>query len=229
MSNGKKIYTTNDITKNKIIDAATTFFYDQGYTNTYFEQIAEECRISSPLISYHFKRKSFLAKAVSDKYTRENKNSIAFKIYKQYYEMQNYDLQLSTFVEIMLTNQLYYEDPKVFRFIKERADAHYEDIQSKNAVNLYKIHDRHYHLPINANNDEISMLAYSASGATLALTLAYFRGDIDCSFEDFNDYATSLHFRLMRIDEKRIEELLSESKKLIKQLKFEFKPYFKII
>lgn len=229
MGNAKRNYTTNDFTKNKIIEAATKFFYDQGYTNTYFEQIADECKISSPLISYHFKRKSFLAKAVSDKYTRENKNSIAFKIYKNYYEMQNYDLQLSTFVEIMLTNQLYEEDPNVFRFIKERADAHYEDIQSKNSVNLYKIHDRHYHLPINNQTDEISMLAYSAGGATLALSLAYFRGDIDCSFEDFNDYATSLHFRLMRIDEGRIEELLKESKQLIKKLNFEFKPYFKII
>src|SRR5665647_1062028 len=131
MDNMKKIYITNDFTKNKIIEVATHLFYDQGYTNTFFEQIAEECNISSPLISYHFKRKSFLAKAVSDKYTRENKNRIAFKIYQTYYGLQKYDLQLSTMVEILLTNRLSYEDPKVFRFLKERTDSHYEDMQSK--------------------------------------------------------------------------------------------------
>ena len=229
MGRGKKNNSTTDSNKNKIIEVATKYFYEQGYTNTFFEQIAEACNISSPLISYHFNRKSALAKAVSDKYTGENKNRIAFKVYKSFYGLRKYDLQYSTAVEILLTNRLIHEDKKVMRFMKERADSYYEDMQSQSTVDLYRIHDRRYHLDINRDNDEISMLAFSAAGASLALRIAYYRGYIDCSFDEFNDYATAVHFRVMNLEKAKIDEILKESHKIIDQLDFKILPYFKIV
>ncbi|MFZ7131812.1 MAG: TetR/AcrR family transcriptional regulator [Eubacteriales bacterium] len=224
----KKTYKISEITKNNIINAATLLFYEKGYKNTYFDEIAASCGITKPLISYYFKRKSTLAKVVHEKVTNENKNFIALRLYKTYYGLKKYDLKLSTAVEIQMTNRLYHEDKKAFRFYKERSDSYYSDMCSHKLVNLYQIHDRHYNLDINRNTDEISMLAYAAHGATLSLKLAFYRGELNCSFEEYNDYATALHFKLMHIDENEINYLLEVSKKMIKQSNFKVLPYFRI-
>ena len=49
------------LTKEKILESASRFFYQYGYDNTNFEQIAEDCGITKPLITYHFGKKSTLA------------------------------------------------------------------------------------------------------------------------------------------------------------------------
>ena len=64
--------------RENILSVATKLFYEQGYNNTYFYQIAEALNITKSLISYHFKTKSQLAKEVNEKFSVENKNTIAF-------------------------------------------------------------------------------------------------------------------------------------------------------
>lgn len=214
--------------KENILETATQLFYEQGYKNTYLDQIAEICDITKPLISYHFKSKSNLAREVSDASLFDFKNKIALKLYTNYFKGKKTDLQVSTAVEIRLYNHLFLADPKAMRFLKELADDKYEDLFSLDSIRLYKIHDRRYHLDIQKDTDEISMIANAARAATFSILWAYDRGDFNCSLEDCLDYITRLNFVLMHIDKKRIDAILEESKQVLKQIQFEFKPYFQI-
>jgi AcrR family transcriptional regulator len=214
--------------KENILETATRLFYEQGYKKTYLEQIAQICDITKPLISYHFKSKSKLARAVSDTFLIDFKNKIAMKLYTDYFRGRKTDLQVSTAVEIRLYNQLFLADPKAMRFIKELADDTYEDLLGQDSIRLYQMHDRRYHLDIERDTDELSMLASSARAAGFAVLWAYDRGDYKCSMEDCLDYITRLNFVLMHIDKERIDAILAESKQVLRQVPFELKPYFQI-
>ncbi|QSX09458.1 helix-turn-helix transcriptional regulator [Alkalibacter rhizosphaerae] len=217
--------------KSKILEVATKLFYDHGYNDTYLEHVAELCGITKPLISYHYGSKVDLARVVAETYAKENKNVIAFKLYKYYHDQKKYDLQVSTAVEIRLTQMLNLVDKNVNRFYVERINANYDcSVPAKEvSVPFYKIHDRQYKLDIDHDRDELTMLARASAGAALSLTFSYLRGDFDCTMEEFLDYAGEVPFKMMNIHPERIQEIIKESKKVIEEIGFSFEPYFKII
>lgn len=63
--------------RENILTTATQLFYEHGYDDTYFYQIAEVLNITKSLISYHFKTKSSLAKEVTETFSVRNKNIIS--------------------------------------------------------------------------------------------------------------------------------------------------------
>jgi AcrR family transcriptional regulator len=214
--------------KENILETATKLFYEQGYKKTYLDQIAAICDITKPLISYHYKSKSKLARTVSDAFLFDLKNRVALKLYTDYFKGRKTDLQVSTAVEIRLYNQLFLDDANAMRFIKELADDKYEDLFGQDGIRLYQMHDRRYHLDIRRNSDEISMLASAARASGFSILWAYDRGDFNCSKEDCLDYITRLNFVLMHIDTNRIDAILDESRQILAQVPFTFKPYFQI-
>lgn len=214
--------------KEQILQVASQLFYEQGYKKTYLDQIAAICEITKPLISYYYKSKSSLARAVSDSFLFELKNKVALKLYTDYFKERKADLQVSTAVEIRLYNQMFLADPKAMRFLKELADDKYEDLFSQESIRLYKIHDRRYHLNVNADTDELAMIANAARGASFSVLWAYDRGEFNCTQEDCLDYIARLNFVLMNVDKERIDAILAESKEVLKQVPFTFKPYFQI-
>ncbi len=215
--------------KENILQVATKLFYEQGYKNTYLDQIAAVCGITKPLITYYFKSKSNLAREVSERFLYEHKNRIALKLYLEYFKENPTDLQVSTAVEIRLYDMLHLYDPNVMRFTKEHADEKHEDTFSGSTVRLYKIHDRRYGLNLKRCPDEISMIARAAMATSLSVKLAYANGEFNCSLEECLDYLTSVHFVLMHIEENRIDEIIEESKRILDLLNFEIKPYFQVI
>lgn len=212
--------------RENILTVATQLFYEQGYDNTYFYQIADHLNITKPLISYYFKSKSHLAREVSERYTLCNKNNIALKLYHDYFNRQKYDLQLSTAIEIRLQDTLTYTDPNVKSFVQESANGNFEDIYFSNYKSFFKIHDRQYRLNINHASDEISLLARGFFAASMAIRLGFLNRELNCSMEECLDYTIEMLFRFMRIDENRIVEIINTSKEIIDSLNFEFKPYF---
>lgn len=80
---------------------------------------------------------------------------IAFKLYNNYFHRDDkeYNLQLSTTIEIRLFDLSSFIDPRVARFILESANGNYEDSFVSHYIDFYKIHDRRYHLNINHKID----------------------------------------------------------------------------
>lgn len=221
----------NNTTKLKILDIATKLFYDVGYNDTYLEHIANLCGITKPLISYHYNSKAELARVVAETYAKNNKNVISFKLYKYFFDLKKYDLQVSTAVEIRLTNMLNLLDKNVLRFYYERINANYDKSipDKESSVPFYKIHHRRYKLNIDNEKDELTLLARAARGASMSLIFGYIRGDFDCNLEDFLDYSVGVHFKMMNITHETIDKVIDESKKVIDKIGFSFEPYFKII
>ena len=220
----------NDTGKRKIIlDTARILFYDQGYKNTYFDQIAEKCMVSKPLISYHFNSKAALAKEVREEYVSDIKNLVSFKVYKYYFDMQSYDLQVSTAVEIRLTLMMEMLDKNVYRFVSERADDKYDELHPRHNINKYEMHDRQYKLDINREADELKMISTSVPAANFAVIRSFMEGEYKCTAEQCLDYCVATCFRLMHIDENRVQEIIEQSKVVISTVKFDIQPYFRIV
>lgn len=211
--------------KDEIIYVATKLFYENGIKNTFFEQIAKECEVTAPLITYHFKTKVNLVQAVVQKYTSEIKNNVTEKIYNQ---IDAYDLQYSTAAEIIMNLRLYNEDEKAFSFYYDYLNCGFESQFCVNFIDYYKIHDRHYNLNIDRNNDEISMLSSSAYFSTLSLIYSYFTGRLNCSFDQFVDYTVSMPFKFMHIEDNQIKVIIEVSKQILEQLDLKIYPYFQI-
>ena len=220
----------SELTKRKIImDTARILFYEQGYKNTYFEQIAEKCNVSKTLISYHFNSKAALAREVHQTYVSDVKNVVSFKVYQYYFNMKSYDLQVSTAVEIRLAHMMYLKDDNVFRFAKERADDKYDDFHPAHNEARYEIHDRHKKLNVDEKSDELKMISNAVPAANFAVIRSFKAGIYNATVEQCLDFCVSTCFRLMKINEERINEIIEESKLIIETVKFEIQPYFRVI
>ena len=152
-----------------------------------------------------------------------------FKLYRSYFCSNKYDLQLSTAIEIRLSTTLILTDPKVASYFRESADGNFEDMFAKHYKSFYKIHDRQYHLHINRQNDEISLLARGATAASNAIIIDFINNVPDCTLEQCLDYVVEMNFRFMRVNEEKIAAIIAKSKAVIDQVGFEFEPYFVIV
>ncbi|MFZ7130843.1 MAG: TetR/AcrR family transcriptional regulator [Eubacteriales bacterium] len=212
-------------TKKKIIDQATLYFYDKGYHESALDEIAAALGIRKSLISYHFNNKQNLALVIYSIYLKSIKSTVTTRYFEKY---KSYDLQLGTAVEMRAMLNHYYNDKNAFRFYSVVAPMTMYSTRD-DTIDFWKIHDKKYNLPINHDIDELTLLANAARGATINLIVSYFYNKIHCNFDDFSNYRIEIPFRMMKINEERIDTIVQESKRIYDDLDFKFKPYFKII
>jgi AcrR family transcriptional regulator len=211
--------------KDMIIEHSTRLFYDNGLNNTSFDEIARSCGITKPLITYHFVTKANLAKEVADKITAYINNYVSERVYKCFDE---YDLQYSTAAAIIQMLRLYNEDEKARRFFCDYLNLGFEVQLTANFIRFYKIHERQLHFEVDKSIDELTMLSTSALFSTFSLAYAYFTGRLNCSFDDFCDYAVRLNFQFMKVDDNRIYEIMKEGKNILEKLDIKVLPYFRL-
>ncbi|MFZ7120517.1 MAG: TetR/AcrR family transcriptional regulator [Eubacteriaceae bacterium] len=211
--------------RDKIIDISTKLFYEYGYNKTSFQTIANYCGITKGLITYHFGSKANLAKEIVQKYNIEFKNSIDTKIYCTF---KDYNLSYSVVAQIFILHQMYKDDEKALRFYLEYLDSGFKNQFADGIVYFYKIFDRHYHLDINEDSDEITMLSTAAAFSALSLFYSFFTGKLKCSFEEYSEYAVRIQFKLMNIEDNKVDHIIIEGKKIMNQLDYKICPYFKV-
>jgi AcrR family transcriptional regulator len=211
--------------KTEIFLVANQFFYEYGYKATTFNMIADACSVTNPLITFHYKTKANLANQIVISHNQKRKNIVARKLYDNY---KKYDLQIATAMEQELFFMQMHQDSNVYRFFHERINDDFDIYATAVSMPLYKAHERKYHLDINQDIDELKMAALSSKGALASLIISYYSGGIDCSYEEFSDYGTSLPFRFMNLPHEKILEIIENSKKIIQELDFKFAPYFEI-
>lgn len=214
--------------KESIIENSIKLFYENGYTATRLEDIAKLSGTSKQQISYHFGSKSLLAQFVDYKISKDVKNYVSFKLYKGYDNMLAFDLQLSTAIELRLICRLQMEDPCVMRFYNDRMHDDFSGLLCADFSPFYENHNRIYHLKLDNTIDEVKMISLSSNASTLALMVAYSKGEIKCDYEKFIDYCVGIPFELMHVSSLKIRELNEQSKKIIEKMNFEIAPYFKI-
>lgn len=216
----------SNIMKNNILITAAKLFYDNGYNSTSFEEIADKCEITKPLITYHYKTKANLANEVYLYYTKKKKNTITEKIYTYY---GTYDLQVGIAVENRVTLKILKEDPKAYRFYHERVNASFDNIFTESPIAFFNAYDRRYHPQLDRSNDELKIAALSARASASALIVSYFNGKIDCTFDFFADNVVSIHFKVINLPQNEIDSILIRSREVMDALDFHVIPYFEVM
>ena len=214
-----------NLMKTNILLIAAKLFYDKGYNATSFEEIADHCNITKPLITYHYITKANLANEVYLHFTEKRKNKITEKIYRHY---GTYDMQVGIAVETRLGLKILKEDPKAYRFYHERVNASFDNIFTEPNMSLYNAYDRRYNLKLDSGNDELKIAALSAKASAAALIVSYFSGKLNCSFEFLEKNVSSLPFRVIDVPQEQIDSILMHSSEILNALDFKIVPYFNV-
>ena len=82
---------------------------------------------------------------------------------------------------------------------------------------------------IDENIDEVQLLTYAIRGAATSLVVAFFDGNLNCTYEQFMKYRLTIVFKIMNLPETKIEQILEDADKIIQDLNFKIKPYFQIV
>lgn len=213
---------SNNSMRDVILKEAATLFYNKGYNATSFQDIATACMITKPLITYHFHNKVNLANEIHSISVKKRKNMIANSIFEHY---GSYDVQLGTAVELRYFLNKLKEDPKAFRFYHQRLNSSFDYNFTVPTMSLFKAHERRYDLHLNKDIDELVMSAIAAKAAGNALNVAYFLGNIKCSFEDFCEYSISLPFKTMNVSNEEIDIILDKSKEILHNIQIPFEDF----
>ena len=206
-----------------ILEAATKLFYDNGYNKTSCAQIAKEAGLSKASIFYYYPSKIEVANRVYFSYTKNTKEIVTQKMMNHDF---TYNLQLGTAIELCLEMDMYKQDEKAFRFMKEFFDNNFQILYKEPPVEFYALHRRRYNLPF--TDDELKVIAALSSTSSTALMLMYFSGETQLSYDAVLRMRLRSPFEAMGIPNEQIDEILERSLLLRNELNFTIEPYFKI-
>lgn len=208
-------------TKEKILTACRKLFYEEGYINTYYEDITKETGLSPGVIHYHFQSKRNIASIIYNEFMASNKKLVDEVLGNEY------DLQIKTAVEFHTYMNLIINDSNFQKFYTEIcSDRIIVDLFSDIGTYFYRLHRDEYNLNISDNMLKIVNLTTVA--AEVELFLNYFRGELDISSEDLIEFNIRLTFEMLTIDYNRINEIIEISKALYANMNFALKNYFQI-
>ena len=212
--------------KDSIINSAFKLFYIDGVDETSFEAIANDCGVTAPLITYHFKTKNKLIEEIANKLTNRISKAVVEKFYNNGIK---YDPKINFTADIIVIHRLFNEDEKARKFFLYFLNCGYEYNFIGGHREYYYFLDRHYCFNLDKSKDELSLMSTSLLFSAFSLTYAYFTGRLNCTLEQMTDYMISVQFRMMNVPEEEISEIINESKRLVNLLDFKFEPYFRII
>lgn len=211
--------------RDEIHEAAKRLFYENGIEATSFEAIGSVCGVRPSLITYHFKTKNNLAAEIMKDIVVNVKATVAGKIMS---EGLGYELKTSTVAEMFAQNRLNNYNDNTRRFLLEYMNCGMDTMFAVPKTRFYAMHDEAYRLNIDHDADELSMLSVCAFASMMGLSYTFFKGGLQCSFEQFEQYSIKQQFRFMRYPEAEIDMLYEEGKYLFEQLNIRIEPYFVI-
>lgn len=215
--------------KNDILETAKKLFYEKGYNNTTFADIASSLCITKGLISYYFESKANLANTVYHDFISKNQSVISMKFYTTLRNEFSYNPRVITVVSNLATYTMFRDDERARRFFVEflyhdfcfsimHGDYSLWEIH-KHAVDKDKLSDKKY----------LRMLATASRGASSVVQIQYFSGILDISFEEFSDFTIKLKYQIEGLTSQEIDKIIKSGKELFKRLDLKYLPYFKLI
>ena len=210
-------------TRERIIKVCKELFYDKGYERTTYDNICKKGGINRGLIPYHFKGKSAIASVIYLRFMSDNKK-IVYNAMKA--NFKGYDLQIGTAVELRNQLNTIFDDEKLARFYYQLCkETIVLNDNSSVLADFNRAHVKEYHLPFTEN--DIRLMTASMTGMSLSTTIKYVEGNLDIPLKELIDYRIRFFYRLMKIKEGRIEEIVKQSQDIYSKLNIGCKNYFK--
>jgi AcrR family transcriptional regulator len=211
--------------RDAIIQSAFKLFYSAGVDETSFEAIANDCGVTAPLITYHFKTKNKLVEEIANKLTGRIAKATLDKLYANGIK---YEPKLNFAVNIILIHMLFDEDEKARKFFLYFLNCGFEYTFIDGHKNYYATLDRFYCFNLDPSKDEISLLSTSLLFSAFSLTYAFFTGRLGCTLEQMTDYMIASQFKQMNIPADEISTIISQAKNLVRRLDFKIGAFFEI-
>ncbi|MFZ7121966.1 MAG: TetR/AcrR family transcriptional regulator [Eubacteriaceae bacterium] len=214
----KNINTTK---KEKILNTSQHLFYENGFNNTSFEEIAVYCNITKPLISYHFGSKAKLGGNIFGKYSKEMSDLFFEKVYANFTGTKIIDI-VAAFSLMQL--KYYRHDEKAFRFYDEFFNSSFADV-TVGIEDFYKMHNRMAGKKY--SKEELHMIYIGSNYAARGLIYHFITGNITCSEEQFELYYLENSFWKFDIDEIKLEKIHKKAKEISENISINFLTDFK--
>lgn len=222
-----KINTLGDGAKKKdaIINSAFKLFYSVGVDETSFETIANDCGVTAPLITYHFKTKNKLVEEIAKRLTGRIANATLDKLYANAIK---YDPKLVFAANIIVIHKLFDEDERARKFFLYFLNCGFEYVFIDGHKDYYAALDRFYCFNLDRSKDELSLLSTTLLFSSFSLTYAFFTGRLNCTLEQLTDYVIATEMKLMNLPSMEIDAVIRDAKALVAQLDFKIEPFFQI-
>ncbi|NTW71777.1 MAG: TetR/AcrR family transcriptional regulator [Eubacteriaceae bacterium] len=207
--------------KEEILNTSQHLFYENGFLRTSFEEIAEYCNITKPLITYHFGSKALLGGTIFGKYSKKMSDLFFEKAYENFSGKNNIDI-VAAFTLMQL--KYYQKDEKAFRFYYEFFSSSFADV-TVGIEDFYKMSNR-----LTGNKysmEELHMIYIGSNYAARGLIYHFITGNITCSEEQFELYYLESGFWKFGIDEIRLKEIHKNAKAILENISINFLPDFK--
>ena len=210
------------LTREKILESASRFFYQYGYSNTNFEQIAEDCGITKPLITYHFGKKSTLAGEVYRLSLAHFNNAFVEKVLQVMPEANALACAMAcaaSFVEYFHHDEnacRFYLELMRFVSIEELGDLEHL-YQSANTM-----------LDKNFSKERVHLNYVASKYALHGLIKHYLLDDTGCSEEEFMRFFSFAWLSLFEISMEVSEEYASLAEEILDCVTIRHEEYFRI-
>lgn len=117
-------------TKQKIINAATRLFNENGMANVRLQQIANDVGISAGNLAYHFRNKEAIIDAIKEELYEEAAGILS--TYRLYPNLMDFDNQLNKYFDFLQKYPFYFMDLL-------EIERNYPDIHSKHQMHISKM------------------------------------------------------------------------------------------
>lgn len=213
-------YKKSEETKRKILDACRILFYEKGYTDTRYKDIAMLSGINEGLISYHFKKKDVLGGLI---YT-EVISEVLSKIQK-ITEGRN-----TLLLDAGVNNRIFWmmnESCYAFsRFSYEIALARIPiQMASRDDFWWYSVYNQKYKLGI--PDEELKLISFAHTAMESELIVAMIDKNLNLSAKQFSEFDTRTELELMKISYDSIEAVIRESADICRNITVKVGDQFK--
>lgn len=198
------------MTKQNIINAAKSLFYEHGYNKTGIQDIADFADVKLGTITYYFKKKDDM---IADIY-----NTFFMALYDYVSEASERDLNLYT--KYCYTLILYY-----YKILSDPSNTLlYYEVLTKNVddggcLAITKTLNRSCLDFLNKSYTEkdLEIIALAEFGARKEMFMDYYERELDFSIEDMCMYFVKTLFRLMDLDGDMIRNTIDQAFRFLRE------------
>ncbi|MFZ7133945.1 MAG: TetR/AcrR family transcriptional regulator [Eubacteriales bacterium] len=211
-------------TKHKILAVSKRLFYENGYVDTSCKKICEEADVNLGLIHYYFKSKKNIASIIYTYFLIDVKDLVK-KIMTD--TLDNYELKYATAIEnwVYMSLLLKHEGYKQFYYEICR-ESLLLDENTKVIEFFFKLHNNTYGL--NLTNNDIKLIRVVNAVSGMGLVEKYVEGYFDMSLEELIEYKIRNMYRLMKLKEEQIDDIIETSYRIFRDIHIGISDYFRV-
>ncbi|WKY46787.1 TetR family transcriptional regulator [Eubacteriaceae bacterium ES3] len=192
-------------TQDKIIQTASSLFYEKGYNATTVRDIASAADLSLSRLNYHFNSKAALAGEICKEFLKNFNEELFSRLPIKDEKIIRDTVHIRTWIRIFLshnqTMDFYYELACANILSEALIESDYRHFTEQAAF-----------LKLDLDTTTLRMYAHIFTASIIELIKAKKEKDITATNEEIIDMCNILHLKLLGIDPIKQEKIISEAK-----------------